>query len=112
MEITAQSLTVRDQIRHSPEVITVYLNPLNEGHELNYMERFQGTPLQIVGRCRKIVDGLDNLLKNGTWSVQVESANIDGSFCGNQVVRIDLDRVTDGEGNVLADISVLGGLDL
>lgn len=107
-----KALQLREHIKTDERESTVYLNPLNEGHELAYMEKFTGTPLQIVNRCRKICDVLDNNLKNGTWSVQVEAANLDGSFCGQQTVRIDLDRVTDSEGNVLADISVLGGLDL
>lgn len=106
---TTPALAMREQIRTAPESITVYLTPMNEGHELNYMERFYGTPMQIVTRCRQIVDGLDNLLKNGTWSVQVESTHADGSFCGKQSVFIDLDRVIDtNDGTVLADLSILG----
>lgn len=105
---TTPALAMRDQIQTSKASIAVYLTPLNEGQEVNYMERFFGTPLLIVTRCRQIVDGLDNLLKNGTWSVQVESANADGSFCGQQKVYIDLDQVCDSDFNVIADISSLG----
>ena len=104
----SDALALRDQIRTTTEQVFVYLTPLNEGQELNYMERFCGTPLQIVDRCHQIVNGLDNLLKNGTWSVQVESTHVDGSFCGQQSVRIDLDAVFDSEFNVIADISSLG----
>jgi len=112
---TAEIITMREmreRIRSAQEPITVYLTPLNEGHELAYTERFQGTPAQIVERCRKIVFSLGELLPNGTWSVSVESTNADGSFCGNQSVRIDLDRVFDSDFNVIADISILGGIDL
>lgn len=105
---TTQALAMRRQIKDSTEPISVYLTPLNEGQDSNYMERFRGTPMQVVGRCHAIILGLHGVLKDGTWSVQVESANADGSFCGKQSVRIDLDKVFDSDFNVIADIGSLG----
>lgn len=64
-------LVVR-KFAESPSV-EVILNIQNEGHEMPYAERFEGTPEKIVERSRNIVRRLSRLFPQGSWSVKIES---------------------------------------
>lgn len=60
--------------------VEVFLEPWNENHELNYMENFKGTAVEILKRAREIVNGLSNVLVQGEFRVRVEDQNLTQSF--------------------------------
>lgn len=59
-------------VKKSP-VGRVRIIPLNEGHEIDYGEKFEGTYCAILNRSRELLKGLEELLTEGTWMVKIES---------------------------------------
>lgn len=62
-------------VKKSP-VGRVRIIPMNEGHEVAYCEKFEGTQSLILKRCRELLRGLESLLKQGSWMVKVESLDV------------------------------------
>lgn len=44
-----------------------YLEPFNEGHEIPYAERLEGTPFDALVRAREMVEGLSKVLPRGSY---------------------------------------------
>ena len=66
-------------IAHKPLTVQfsgkVYLSPTNEGHEMPYSERVNGTQSEILKRAVQMLDGLKTLLPCGDWKIKIESSN-------------------------------------
>lgn len=62
------------------ESLTVRLIPLNENHELCYQEKFTGTPEEIVTRAKNVIEGLQNLLPAGTFTVKIENFQLSAAI--------------------------------
>lgn len=56
--------------------ICVFLKPCVEKQDLNYLEKFVGTPEQILNRSLEIIKGLKATFKNGDFSVKIENTNL------------------------------------
>lgn len=54
----------------------VRIVPMNEGHEIDYCEKVEGTQETILNRTREILQGLETLLPQGTWMIKVESLDV------------------------------------
>lgn len=57
--------------------LKVWIQPCNENQELNYIETFKGTPDAIIRHSLEIIKGLRQTLRLGTFSVKIESPNLD-----------------------------------
>lgn len=86
--------------RQGSRAIRVYIQPCNENQELNYMENFTGTPAEIVTYSLDMIAGLKKTLKQGTFSVKIESVNFaDGIY-------IDEQNVYDRDFEIIAPVSL------
>ena len=56
--------------------IKVLIQPCNENQEMNYLETFKGTPDAIIRHSLEIIKGLQTALRQGTFSVKIESENL------------------------------------
>ncbi|HQU83975.1 MAG TPA: hypothetical protein PKY59_12645 [Pyrinomonadaceae bacterium] len=86
-------------IRKKAELLKVWISPCNENQELNYMETFSGTPEAIIRHSLEIIEGLQKVLKLGTFSVKIESSNL------TECVYVDAENVYDHEFNIISEIS-------
>lgn len=75
--------------------ICVYLKPLNEKQELNYFEKFVGTPKQIINRSMEIIHGLQSVLKHGDFSVKVRDIS------STQTIYLDSESLFDNNFEVI-----------
>jgi len=51
-----------------------YIQPLNEGQELNYIETFEGPFAEAKTRASELIAGLIPVLREGTISAQIENS--------------------------------------
>ncbi|HRH40076.1 MAG TPA: hypothetical protein PKY82_00425 [Pyrinomonadaceae bacterium] len=58
----------------------VRIIPINEGQEISYCEKFEGTQETILNRTREMLSGLETLLPQGTWMIKVESIDVSNSI--------------------------------
>jgi len=52
---------------------TFFILPTNEGQELNYMETYKGTLESAKKRAKKLAQGLQLILKEGTIGCMVQN---------------------------------------
>jgi hypothetical protein len=86
--------------RNQPKpVISVLIQPCNENQEMNYIARFKGTAETIIVHSLNIIKGLKLTLPDGTFSVKVESPNLE------DCIFIDENHVYDQNFEIIADIN-------
>jgi len=78
--------------------LSVFISPCNENQELNYMETFKGTPDEIVRHSLEIIKGLKATLRLGTFSIKIESPNLE------DCIYVDEQNIYDEEFNVISQI--------
>lgn len=87
------------QIARKENTIKVWISPCNENQELNYMETFKGTPEAIIRHSLEIIEGLQKILKLGTFSVKIESSNL------AECIYVNAENVYDHEFNIISPIN-------
>lgn len=95
--IMSEKLTKKQK---AVEIMKVYLEPQNEGQDLNYQERFTGTPFQILEKSRKMIAGLNATLTQGSFSVKV----VQYTGGGTNEVTIFADRIIDSNGETISQM--------
>lgn len=76
----------------------VWIQPCNENQELNYVETFKGTPDAIIRHSLEIIKGLQTTLRLGTFSIKIESPNLD------ECIYVDEQNIYDENFNVISQI--------
>lgn len=69
--------------------ICVYLKPCNEKQDLNYFEKFVGTPKQIINRSLEIINGLKMIFKGADFSIKIENTDL------TQMLYLDSETIFD-----------------
>ncbi len=78
--------------------LTVALKPCNEKQEINYFESFNGTPKQIIDRSMEMIFGLNKILKNGDFSVKIESFDL------TRILYLDSENLLDENFNIIGNV--------
>lgn len=92
-------IAIRDKaVKPKRKQICVYLKPCNEKQELNYFENFVGTPKQVVSRSIEIIQGLQEVLRNGDFSVKIENSD------STQTLYLDSENLFDNDFNVIGTV--------
>lgn len=73
-----------------------YLNPQNEGHDMAYVERFQGTLAELTARCTEIQTGLQKLLPDASITINIETYTGDVRFNNGKFFK-DGDEILDNK---------------
>lgn len=76
---------------------SVRLIPMNEGHEIAYAERFNGTGEKIFARTNEILSGLSNLLPKGSWMIKIESDDV------REAIYLDETNVYDDDFKIIGE---------
>lgn len=71
------------------------LQPMNEDHELDYVEPFTGTPDEMIAKCRTLIKGLKEVLVHGTFTIKVFSEFYDNEW------TVDSEHILDQEYNII-----------
>jgi hypothetical protein len=77
---------------------SVRLIPMNEGHEMGYSERYNGTEEKIFARTDNILKVLNELFPDGTWMVKIESNDV------SEAIYLDETNIYDDEFNIIRKI--------
>ena len=80
-------------------VISVLIQPCNENQELNYIEIFKGTPDAIIRHSICIINGLQQTLHLGTFSVKIESEHLEAC------IYVDAENIYDENFDVIGTIT-------
>ncbi len=92
-------IATREKVTKSKEKeICVFLKPYNEKQDLNYFEKFIGTPKQVVNRSMEIIYGLKAVLKNGDFSVRIENSNL------TETLYLDSENLFDSDFNEIGSV--------
>lgn len=68
-KITFGSFREKEEPKRESE--TFFIQPMNEGQELNYIETFEGTLSDADARAKEMKTGLQNVLQKGSISVEI-----------------------------------------
>lgn len=79
-------------------IMQVLIQPCNENQELNYMETFKGTPEGIIRHSLEIIKGLQTTLTQGSFTVKIESPNLD------DCIYVDEQNIYDENFEVISSI--------
>lgn len=79
--------------------IKVFIQPCNEGQEMNYCERYSGEATEIIAHSIRIIQGLKSLLTNGTFSIKIESENLE------ECVYVDENFIYDFAFEIIANLN-------
>lgn len=93
-----QTAIIHPTINKKDTKIIVALKPCNEKQELNYFESFKGTPKQIIERSLEMIFGLNKVLKNGDFSVKIES------FDSYRTLYLDAMNLFDEDFNIIGKV--------
>lgn len=93
-----QTLIVKNELKTVEKRLSVSLKPCNEKQEINYFESFTGTPKQIIERSVEIVNGLNSILKNGDFSIKIESFDL------TKAIYLDSNNLFDEDFNIVGKI--------
>lgn len=93
-----KTLIVKNELKTVEKLLSVALKPCNEKQELNYFETVVGTPNQIIERSMEIIFGLNKTLKNGDFSVKIESFDL------TKTIYLDSENLFDDSFNIIGKV--------
>jgi hypothetical protein len=87
-----------DRTQPRPQIHAV-IQPCNENQELNYSETYKGDAQAVIAYSIKMIRGLKLILSKGTFSVKIESVNLD------DCIYVDEQHIYNTDFEVIADIN-------